>query len=147
MFSINLSGASLLDDSLLDYIRNQVESAVIPAKAICFEITETAASENLNRAREFMDELKKDGLYKNIGQAFVVFLPVSSVGVMGDERSYESVVALRSVDTRDYMTADWTRLPYEFLQKVSGRIISEVKGINRVVFDITSKPPGTIEWE
>jgi GMP synthase (glutamine-hydrolysing) len=95
----------------------------------------------------FMHELKEAGLYQKIGQAFVVFLPVQSVGVMGDERSYENVVVLRSVDTTDFMTADWTRLPYDFLQKVAGRIISEVRGINRVVFDVTSKPPGTIEWE
>ena len=97
-------------------------------------------------------ELKDAGLLrqhedKGTAQSFAVLLPVRSVGVMGDGRTYANVVALRAVTTDDYMTADWTRLPYEFLETVSSRIIREVRGINRVVFDITSKPPGTIEWE
>ncbi|MDH3627894.1 MAG: GMP synthase (glutamine-hydrolyzing), partial [Acidobacteriota bacterium] len=95
----------------------------------------------------FMDELRESGLYEKTAQAFVVLLPVKSVGVMGDFRTYENVVALRAVETSDFMTADWARLPPEFLSKVSGRIVNEVNGINRVVYDITSKPPGTIEWE
>jgi GMP synthase (glutamine-hydrolysing) len=95
----------------------------------------------------FLEELVSAGLYRQIGQAFAVLLPVQSVGVMGDGRTYENVIALRSVDTDDFMTADWTRLPHELLAKVSTRIINAVKGVNRVVYDVTSKPPGTIEWE
>jgi GMP synthase (glutamine-hydrolysing) len=95
----------------------------------------------------FIEELKAAGLYERTSQAFAVLLPVRSVGVMGDGRTYEHVIALRSVDTSDFMTADWSRLPFDFLAKVAGRIIGEVRGINRVVYDVTSKPPGTIEWE
>ena len=95
----------------------------------------------------FLQELHSADLYRRTAQAFAVLLPVSTVGVMGDYRTYENVVALRCVDTEDFMTADWSRLPAEFLGKVSSRIINEVRGVNRVVYDITSKPPATIEWE
>ncbi|MDX2286232.1 MAG: glutamine-hydrolyzing GMP synthase [Bacteroidia bacterium] len=95
----------------------------------------------------FIDELKSSGLYDSTWQAFAVLLPVSAVGVMGDERTYEQVVALRAVTSLDGMTADWARLPYEFLAEVSGKIINQVRGVNRVVYDISSKPPATIEWE
>ena len=95
----------------------------------------------------FIDELIKEQLYDKVSQAFVVLLPIKSVGVMGDTRTYEYVAAVRSADTVDFMTATFSRLPFEFLDKVASRIINEVKGINRVVYDITSKPPGTIEWE
>ena len=95
----------------------------------------------------FIAELRKHNLYDKVGQAFVALLPVKSVGVMGDVRTYAYTAVVRSVDTTDFMTAKWTRLPYEFLDLVSARIINEVKGINRVVYDISSKPPATIEWE
>ncbi len=95
----------------------------------------------------FLEELRNAGLERQIGQAFAVLLPVQSVGVMGDGRTYENTLALRAVDTDDFMTADWSRLPHDLLARASTRIINAVKGVNRVVFDITSKPPGTIEWE
>ena len=95
----------------------------------------------------FISMLQEEGLYNQVWQAGVMLLPVQSVGVMGDERTYESVVALRAVESTDGMTADWCHLPYEFLARVSNRIINNVRGINRVVYDISSKPPATIEWE
>jgi len=95
----------------------------------------------------YIEELYASGHYDRISQAFAVFLPVRSVGVMGDGRTYEYVVALRAVETRDFMTAGWYQMPYEDLARISGRIINEVKGINRVVYDVSSKPPATIEWE
>ena len=95
----------------------------------------------------FISGLKEYGLYDKVWQAGAMLLPVQSVGVMGDERTYENVVALRAVESNDGMTADWSHLPYDFLAKMSNRIINEVKGVNRVVYDISSKPPATIEWE
>ena len=95
----------------------------------------------------FIEELRAADWYDKVSQAFVVFLPVKSVGVMGDGRTYDYVVALRAVETSDFMTADWAELPYSLLKKVSSRIINEVRGINRVVYDVSSKPPATIEWE
>jgi GMP synthase (glutamine-hydrolysing) len=95
----------------------------------------------------FIEELRAAGLYDSVSQAFTVFLPVKSVGVVGDARRYEYVVALRAVETIDFMTARWAHLPYEFLGRVSTRIINEIAGISRVTYDISSKPPATIEWE
>jgi len=95
----------------------------------------------------FMDEIRAAGIYREIAQALAVLLPVKSVGVMGDQRTYEHVVALRAVTTEDFMTADWYRFPPEVLDRAARRIVNEVRGINRVVYDVTSKPPGTIEWE
>ncbi|MCL5282226.1 MAG: glutamine-hydrolyzing GMP synthase [Planctomycetes bacterium] len=104
--------------------------------------------EVLRAADEILiDEIKAAGLYPKISQALAVLVPVSTVGVMGDERSYESVIAIRAVDTTDFMTADFSRIPYEVLSTISSRIINEVRGVNRVVYDISSKPPATIEWE
>ena len=93
------------------------------------------------------DEVRNAGLYDELWQAFAVFLPVQSVGVMGDERTYDNAIAVRCVTSVDAMTADWAHLPPEVLSRISSRIINEVKGINRVVYDISSKPPATIEWE
>jgi len=94
-----------------------------------------------------LEELRRAGEYDRIWQAFAVFLPLQSVGVMGDERTYENAVALRCVTSRDAMTADWAPLPHELLAHISSRITNEVHGVNRVVYDISSKPPATIEWE
>ena len=95
----------------------------------------------------FLEELRTAGLERQVAQAFAVLLPIQSVGVMGDGRTYENVIALRAVETDDFMTADWSRLPHDLLARTSTRIINAVKGVNRVVYDVTSKPPGTIEWE
>jgi GMP synthase (glutamine-hydrolysing) len=95
----------------------------------------------------YIEELKRQGWYERVSQAFAVFLPVRSVAVMGDGRRYDYVIALRAVETVDFMTARWAHLPYEFLDHVSRRIINEVPGISRVTYDISSKPPATIEWE
>ncbi len=94
-----------------------------------------------------LEEMKRSEMYYNVWQSFAVLLPIQTVGVMGDERTYENVVAIRCVDSKDAMTADWTKLPYDLLGKISNRIINEVRGVNRVVYDISSKPPSTIEWE
>src|SRR5690606_40095502 len=102
----------------------------------------------LRRADDiFIQELRAQGLYDQVSQAFAVFLPAKSVGVMGDGRRYDYVIALRAVETVDFMTARWARLPYDFLEHVSLRIINEIDGISRVGYDISGKPPATIEWE
>ena len=111
------------------------------------EVTEERLSLLRDADAVVVEEIRRAGLYEKVWQAFAVLLPVRSVGVMGDERSYGFTVAVRVVESEDAMTADWTRLPAEVLERISTRIVNEVRGINRVVYDITSKPPGTIEWE
>jgi GMP synthase (glutamine-hydrolysing) len=111
------------------------------------EITEEKLALLRDADEIFLEEIIAEGLYRSTAQTFAAILPVRAVGVMGDGRSYQHVIALRSVDTSDFMTADWSRIPYEVLARVSNRIVNEVRGISRVVYDITSKLPGTIEWE
>lgn len=111
------------------------------------EVTETRADILRKADAIVLEEIKKSGIYHEIWQSFAVLLPIKTVGVMGDERTYENVIAVRAVKSVDGMTADWARLPYDVLGAISNRIINEVKGVNRVVFDISSKPPSTIEWE
>ena len=107
-----------------------------------------AAAETLRSADAiFIDELRRANLYDTVSQAFAVFLPVNSVGVVGDQRRYAPVIALRAVETIDFMTARWAHLPYAFIERVSSRIINEIEGVSRVVYDVSSKPPATIEWE
>jgi GMP synthase (glutamine-hydrolysing) len=117
------------------------------AVRIIGEVTEVSLAVLRNADVIVQEELKAYEGYGDIWQSFAVLLPVKSVGVMGDERTYDNVVALRIVTSLDAMTADWVKLPYEILGKMSSRIINEVKGVNRVVYDISSKPPSTIEWE
>jgi GMP synthase (glutamine-hydrolysing) len=122
-----------------------------PGPGLAVRVLGDITEEKLRMTREsdliVEQEVRSSGLYHNLWQAFTVFLPVNSVGVMGDERTYENAVAVRAVNSVDAMTADWSRLPYDVLAKISSRIINEVRGINRVVYDISSKPPATIEWE
>src|SRR5438046_5907179 len=128
-----------------------VQRHPFPGPVLAVRILGEVTPERLAILRECDDvvvmEIKKAGLYTKIWQSFAVLLPVMSVGVMGDQRTYAYTCAVRAVHSEDGMTADWAQLPYDVLKKISNRIVNEIKGINRVVFDITSKPPGTIEWE
>jgi len=122
-----------------------------PGPGLAIRIIGAITKKRLTILREaddvLLEEIKNNGYYKKLWQSFAVLLPLKSVGVMGDKRTYENILAIRAVTSKDAMTADWARLPHELLGKISNRIINEVKGINRVVYDISSKPPGTIEWE
>ncbi len=122
-----------------------------PGPGLAIRIIGSVTREKLTVLKEadriFIDNLIQQGYYEDVWQAGAILLPVQSVGVMGDERTYENVVSLRAVTSVDGMTADWSHLPYEFLADTSTQIINNVKGINRVVYDISSKPPSTIEWE
>ena len=122
-----------------------------PGPGLAIRVIGEVTRERLDILREadeiVMEEMKRGRLLDEVWQSFAVLLPVKTVGVMGDERSYENVIALRVVGSQDGMTADWVRLPYDMLGAISNRIINEVKGVNRVVYDISSKPPSTIEWE
>ena len=128
-----------------------VDRQPFPGPGLAIRVIGEVTDERLRILRQadviFLDEIRKAGLYNEIWQSFAVLVPVKTVGVMGDERTYEKVIALRAVNSLDGMTADWVRLPYDLLGRVANRIINEVRGVNRVVYDISSKPPGTIEWE
>ena len=128
-----------------------VERQPFPGPGLAVRVVGEVTGPRLDLLREadevLMQEIKAAGWYAKTWQAFCVLLPVQTVGVMGDERTYESVVAIRALHSTDGMTADWAPLPYELLGRISNRIINEVRGINRVVYDISSKPPATIEWE
>jgi GMP synthase (glutamine-hydrolysing) len=122
-----------------------------PGPGLAIRIVGEVTAERLNILRDadfiVRDEISKQGVYHDYWQAFAVLLPIRSVGVMGDKRTYAHPIVLRFITSEDGMTADWARVPYEMLETISNRIVNEVKGVNRVVYDITSKPPGTIEWE
>ncbi|WP_418511431.1 glutamine-hydrolyzing GMP synthase [Corallibacter sp.] len=135
----------------MDMDKNLLGRHPFPGPGLAIRILGDITAEKVRILQEvdavFIGNLKKWGLYDSVWQAGAILLPVNSVGVMGDERTYEKCVALRAVESTDGMTADWVNLPYEFLQKTSNEIINKVKGVNRVVYDISSKPPATIEWE
>ncbi|HSX18582.1 MAG TPA: glutamine-hydrolyzing GMP synthase [Candidatus Saccharimonadales bacterium] len=122
-----------------------------PGPGLAIRIVGEVTEERLEIVKKvdeiFIEELKENGIYDKVGQALAALLPVKSVGVMGDSRTYSYIVSLRSVDTSDFMTADWSKIPFEVLEKISSRIVNEVRGVNRVVYDITQKPPATIEYE
>ena len=128
-----------------------VDRQPFPGPGLAVRIVVAITPERLRILRDadriVLEEMKESGWYFKVWQSFAVLLPVQSVGVMGDERTYDYTIALRVVESQDGMTADWVRLPYDLLGRISSRIINEVKGVNRCVFDVSSKPPATIEWE
>ncbi|KAJ3145867.1 GMP synthase (glutamine-hydrolyzing) [Irineochytrium annulatum] len=136
---------------LLEIDTNLIWRHPFPGPGIAIRVLGEVTKEQVEIARRadhiYIDEIRKAGLYRKISQAYAALLPVKAVGVMGDHRTYEQVIALRAVETKDFMTADWFEFPYDVLKKISNRIINEVDGVNRVVYDVSSKPPATIEWE
>ena len=135
----------------LDLPENMLKRQPFPGPGLAVRIIGAVTKERLELLKEaderVLDEIKKAGLYHEIWQSFAILLPIKTVGVMGDQRTYENVIAIRCVNSQDGMTADWVQVPYNILGKISNRIINEVAGVNRVVYDISSKPPATIEWE
>jgi GMP synthase (glutamine-hydrolysing) len=135
----------------LDMPEELIRRQPFPGPGLAIRILGDVTAERLHILREadavVREEIRASGLYDAVWQGFAVLLPVKTVGVMGDERTYENVVAVRAVQSLDGMTADWVQLPYDLLNRISNRIINEVRGVNRVVYDISSKPPATIEWE
>jgi GMP synthase (glutamine-hydrolysing) len=128
-----------------------IQRQPFPGPGLAIRVLGEVTEERLKVLREadviVLEEIRAAGLYEKVWQSFAVLLPIRTVGVMGDERSYENVIALRVVDSQDGMTANWVPLPPDLLARVSNRIINEVRGVNRVVYDVSSKPPATIEWE
>jgi GMP synthase (glutamine-hydrolysing) len=128
-----------------------IQRQPFPGPGLAIRVLGEVTEERLKILRDadviVLDEIRAAGLYEKVWQSFAVLLPIRTVGVMGDERSYENVIALRVVDSLDGMTANWVPLPADLLARISNRIINEVRGVNRVVYDISSKPPATIEWE
>jgi GMP synthase (glutamine-hydrolysing) len=128
-----------------------IQRQPFPGPGLAIRVLGEVTEERLKVLREadviVLEEIRAAGLYDKVWQSFAVLLPIRTVGVMGDERSYENVIALRVVDSQDGMTANWVPLPPDLLARVSNRIINEVRGVNRVVYDVSSKPPATIEWE
>ena len=128
-----------------------IQRQPFPGPGLAIRVLGEVTEERLKVLREadviVLDEIRAAGMYEKVWQSFAVLLPIRTVGVMGDERSYENVIALRVVDSQDGMTANWVPLPADLLARISNRIINEVRGVNRVVYDISSKPPATIEWE
>jgi GMP synthase (glutamine-hydrolysing) len=122
-----------------------------PGPGLAIRVIGAVSAARLNILREvdavLLEEIRAAGYYRKLWQSFAVLLPIKSVGIMGDSRTYENIVAIRAVTSKDAMTADWARLPHRLLGRISNRIINEVRGVNRVVYDISSKPPSTIEWE
>ena len=122
-----------------------------PGPGLAIRIIGAVTRERLDTLRGVdaivLEEVRRAGLYRELAQVFAVLMPVRSVGVMGDQRTYAHPVVLRAVNSDDFMTADWARLPYELLERISSRVVNEVKGVNRLLYDVTSKPPATIEWE
>jgi GMP synthase (glutamine-hydrolysing) len=131
--------------------KEMIQRQPFPGPGLAIRVLGEVTGERLKVLREadaiVLDEFKSSGYYNEVWQSFAVLLPIKTVGVVGDERSYENVIALRVVESRDGMTADWVALPCPLLGKISSRILNEVRGVNRVVYDISSKPPATIEWE
>jgi GMP synthase (glutamine-hydrolysing) len=137
--------------AFLEVPHHMVHRHPFPGPGLAIRILGEITAEKVNTLQEadsiFIGALRKSGWYEKVWQAGAILLPVKSVGVMGDERTYENTIALRAVHSTDGMTADWVHLPYDLLSEISTQIINRVKGVNRVVYDISSKPPATIEWE